>query len=79
MFDRRLVVENPVMKRVALGAAVLASGMLAGCAQLEAMHFVAQAKNKPATDFELEALDGGQVRLGSYTGQPVVLAFWAYG
>ena len=36
-------------------------------------------RGKVAPDFELTAMDGQKVRLSSYRGKPVVLAFWAFG
>jgi peroxiredoxin len=43
---------------------------------MDQWRFKAKMKNKPAPDFELVALDGGQVRLSDFRGKPVVLAFW---
>ena len=50
-----------------------------GCAQFEAARFARQIEGRPAPDFELSALDGGKVRLSELRGQPVLLAFWAFG
>ncbi len=41
--------------------------------------FLFEVKGKPASGFELTALNGDEVRLSDYHGKPVVLAFWAVG
>ncbi|MBI2854767.1 MAG: TlpA family protein disulfide reductase [Chloroflexi bacterium] len=33
--------------------------------------------NKPATDFQLQLFDGGQLKLSEFKGRPVVVNFWA--
>lgn len=57
---------------------VIAFG-LGGCARNAEQRFVSHARNKPAQDFELTALDGTKVKLSDQRGKPVLLAFFAYG
>ncbi len=67
------------MNRTALnGLMVLLIG-LPGCVAMREHRMMSRFKNKPAPDFELAALDGGKVRLSSFRGKPVVLAFFGYG
>ncbi len=67
------------MKRtIAIGAAFMILGAT-GCAGTAERRFIARVKDNPAPDFELTALDGGQVKLSDFRGKPVVLAFWAFG
>jgi len=65
-------------RTMTLGAALMILGA-AGCAGRAERRFVAGIKDRPAPDFELTALDGGQVKLSDFRGKPVVLAFWAFG
>ena len=67
------------MKRtIVTGAALMILGAT-GCAGMAERRFVAGVKDKPAPDFELTTLEGGQVKLRDFRGKPVVLAFWAFG
>jgi len=50
-----------------------------GCKTSAEQRFVSQVMNKPALDFELQALDGTTVKLSDQRGKPVLLAFFAYG
>jgi cytochrome oxidase Cu insertion factor (SCO1/SenC/PrrC family) len=52
---------------------------VSGCKSADHRAFDAGVLNKPAPDFELDALDGGSVRLSKMKGKPVVLAFFAHG
>ncbi len=52
---------------------------ISGCQTPEHRAFDAQVLNKPAPDFELDALGGGKVRLSNMRGKPVVLAFFSPG
>jgi len=58
-----------------VGAVLLA----AGCASIEERRFINSVKNKPAQDFQLKDLTGAVVKLSSFRGRPVVVAFFAYG
>ena len=51
----------------------------AGCANIDERRFINRVKNKPAPDFQLDDLTGAPVKLSSFRGTPVVLAFFAYG
>jgi cytochrome oxidase Cu insertion factor (SCO1/SenC/PrrC family) len=52
----------------------------AGCSEMKAQReFQRKWHNAPAPDFELTALDGRPVKLSSFRGRPVLLAFFAYG
>lgn len=61
---------------LALSAMFLLS---AGCAGIQERRFIAGVKDKPARDFELDDLSGQPVKLSSFRGRPVVLAFFAHG
>ncbi len=50
-----------------------------GCASIEERRFINSVKNKPARDFQLDDLTGAPVKLSSFRGKPVVVAFFAYG
>jgi len=66
------------MKRLSMvlvGAVLLAGG----CAGADEQRFIKSVLNKPAPDFQLQDLDGSSVRLSSFRGRPVVVAFFAYG
>ena len=67
------------MRKLGLASLVLGLTTLAGCALMAQRNFNAKWKDKPAPDFALRTLDGDTVRLSDFRGQPVVLAFWAYG
>ena len=67
------------MKRVFLGLMACALLATISCTSADARNFHAQRRNKPAPDFKLTALDGGNVRLSEQKGKPIVLAFFAYG
>ena len=67
-----------MMRRLsmALVGAVLLAG---GCAGIEERRFIKSVINKPAPDFQLDDLNGSPVKLSSFRGRPVVVAFFAYG
>lgn len=67
------------MRRLLTVTFALATLASAGCRDIAAARFRKHVTDKPAPDFELTALDGAKVRLSSFRGQPVLLAFWAYG
>ncbi len=56
------------MKHSLVGSVGLALLAFAGCSS--------PMKNKPAPDFELEALDDSKVVLSELRGKPVLLSFW---
>lgn len=53
--------------------------VLAGCKSPRQRAFEAAVLGKTAPDFELDALDGGKVRLSGFRGKPILLTFFAYG
>ena len=67
------------MKRLALCGLATATMWQAGCTEMTRAAYVRRMTGRQAPDFELPALDGGNVKLSQYRGKPVVLAFWAYG
>ena len=50
-----------------------------GCTSADEQRFIKSVKNKPAQDFQLDDLSGVPVKLSSFRGRPVVLAFFAHG
>jgi cytochrome oxidase Cu insertion factor (SCO1/SenC/PrrC family) len=58
-------------------ASLFAFAFSGGCLSPEKP--IPDIRGKAAADFELADLDGKSVRLSDFKGQPVLLAFWAYG
>jgi cytochrome oxidase Cu insertion factor (SCO1/SenC/PrrC family) len=67
------------MRGLAAGLSVLLVLSSAGCASMKENRLASRLRSQPLPDFELEALDGGSVRLSDLRGKPVVLAFFAHG
>lgn len=65
-------------KKIAL-ASMAALFAISGCQSAEHRAFDARVLNRSAPDFELDALDGGTVRLSKMRGKPIVLAFFSPG
>lgn len=53
------------------------AGLLAGCRLGTGVR--ERLAGKEAPDFTLKSLDGANVRLSSFRGKPVMLAYWAVG
>ena len=68
-----------MMRRFLRGFMAPALLLTVGCISADQRRFEAHVRDKPALDFELEALDGGNVKLSDFRGKPVLLAFWAHG
>jgi|GEM_PF-5806196 len=66
-------------KKIFAVASMTALFAMSGCRSPENSAFDALVLNKPAPDFELQALGGGSVRLSKQRGKPIVLAFFAHG
>ena len=71
--------EGEVMQRLTMMGLAGALLMLTGCAEMRNSAYVRKMTGRQAPDFELTALDGATVKLSQFRGNPVVLAFWAYG
>ena len=72
----RLKVDVKRVGCLLAAAMIVATG---GCTRLLERRLLSRLQGKPAPDFELTSLDGDKVKLSKLEGQPVVLAFWAYG
>lgn len=67
------------MRRTIIFLSIALAGMLFGCSSKNGHQQVSNLENKAAPDFELNALDGGRVKLSELRGKPVLLAFFAFG
>lgn len=66
------------MSRIGLVVCAGAALLLGGCTGGNRSSINA-LKNKPAPDFELTDLGGAAVKLSSFKGRPVMLAFFGHG
>ncbi len=71
--------RNPLIPVVvaAIIAAMLFAGIHAARKNRSAGSVTAQFRGQPAPDFELQSLDGKNVKLSDFRGKAVLLNFWA--
>ncbi len=50
-----------------------------GCSHIWEARYARKMVGKLATDFELQSLGGGKIKLSDFQGKPVLLSFWAHG
>ncbi len=61
-----------------IGLLALSALPLSGCTHAMKTRLDKHVLNKPAPDFELTAMDGGQTKLSDFRGKPVILSFWSH-